>query len=102
MYNFSGFTWPGKLLPPPSPADKSWLHACFLLISFLCDSRLGQEPPGTAEEQIWHAKKLYESAFHPDTGDLQNVIGRMSFQVPGGMVITGFMMQFYRYEFLEF
>lgn len=58
--------------------------------------RLGQEPPGTTNEQIWYAKKLYESAFHPDSGDKMNTIGRMSFQVPGGMVITGFMMQFYR------
>jgi sideroflexin-2 len=55
-----------------------------------------QEPPGTTEQQIWAARQLYESAFHPDTGDLQNFIGRMSFQVPGGMIITGFMLQFYR------
>jgi hypothetical protein len=59
--------------------------------------RLGKEPPGTTREQVVYAKKLYESAFHPDTGDKQNVFGRMSFQVPGGMAITGAMLQFYRY-----
>lgn len=47
-----------------------------------------------------YAKKLYESAFHPDSGDLQNVFGRMSFQVPGGMAITGAMLQFYKYLLL--
>ncbi|XP_012345337.1 sideroflexin-2 [Apis florea] len=63
----------------------------------LCeDYKLGKEPAGTTWEQIIYAKKLYESAFHPDTGDLQNVFGRMSFQVPGGMAITGVMLQFYR------
>ena len=59
--------------------------------------RIGKEPAGTTREQIIYAKKLYESAFHPDTGELQNVFGRMSFQVPGGMAVTGFMLQFYRY-----
>lgn len=58
--------------------------------------RLGKEPPGTTVEQVIYAKKLYESAFHPDTGDKQNVMGRMSFQVPGGMTLTGAMLQFYR------
>jgi sideroflexin-2 len=55
-----------------------------------------KEPQGTTEAQIIFARKLYESAFHPDTGEKQNVFGRMSFQVPGGMAITGFMLQFYR------
>jgi len=58
--------------------------------------RLGQEPPGTQKEQVMQAMQLYRSAFHPDTGELQNVFGRMSFQMPGGMMITGAMLQFYK------
>ncbi|KAJ3619774.1 hypothetical protein MTP99_005430 [Tenebrio molitor] len=58
--------------------------------------RKGKEPPGTSVEQVIYAKKLYESAFHPDSGEKQNVFGRMSFQVPGGMAVTGAMLQWYR------
>ncbi|XP_058464855.1 sideroflexin-2 [Malaya genurostris] len=47
-------------------------------------------------DEIHRAKKLYESAFHPDSGELQNIFGRMSFQMPGGMAITGAMLQWYR------
>jgi len=58
--------------------------------------RIGSEPPGTTQDQLFYAQKLYQSAFHPDTGDLQNVVGRMSFQVPGGTILIGAMLAFYR------
>lgn len=53
-------------------------------------------PVGTTKKQLESAKVLYDSAYHPDTGDEMNVIGRMTFQVPGGMVIVGILMTFYQ------
>jgi len=58
--------------------------------------RAGKEPKETTDKQLFYAQKLYQSAFHPDTGDLQNVAGRMSFQVPGGTILIGAMLAFYR------
>lgn len=43
--------------------------------------RKAQEPAGTTSADVKYAMKLYNSAFHPDTGELQNFCGRMSFQV---------------------
>ena len=63
-------------------------------------SRQGSVPEGITERDLRRAQQLYLSAFHPDTGDLQNVIGRMSFQVPGGMVLIGAMITFYKSAFL--
>ncbi|XP_004631546.1 sideroflexin-2 [Octodon degus] len=86
--HFFNITDPRTVLVPERKLD--WAKAT------VEKSRMGVVPPGTQVEQLLYAKKLYDSAFHPDTGEKMNVIGRMSFQVPGGMIITGFMLHFYR------
>ena len=43
--------------------------------------RNGTEDKTLTEDEIWAAKQLYDSAYHPQTGEKLFILGRMSFQV---------------------
>ncbi|XP_072765033.1 sideroflexin-2-like [Anoplolepis gracilipes] len=63
----------------------------------LCeDYKVGKEPESLQRKDIIYAKKLRDSAFHPDNGEFMHVIGRMSFQLPSSVAITAAMLTFYR------
>ena len=68
-------------------------------ISYCHDNvnRKGISLVSVSKEEAIRARVIYDSAYHPDTGDKMNVIGRMSAQVPCGMLIIGGMMVFYKY-----
>ncbi|XP_025412031.1 sideroflexin-1-like isoform X2 [Sipha flava] len=56
----------------------------------------GNIPDGLTIDDIYKAKIVVDSAFHPDTGEKMNIFGRMSAQVPMNMLITYGMVSFYK------
>ena len=67
--------------------------AIFCLFLF---TREGYVPKGTTVPQLYKAKVIYDSAFHPDSGKRMYALGTMCAQVPGGMVITGILLAYYK------
>ncbi|CAL8085816.1 unnamed protein product [Orchesella dallaii] len=59
-------------------------------------NRKGEDIPGLSEDELWDAKHIYDSAFHPDTGEKVHWIGRMSGQLPVNVLIYGCMLNFYK------
>ncbi|CAL8117098.1 unnamed protein product [Orchesella dallaii] len=58
--------------------------------------RKGENLSHLSEDELWKAKHLYDSAFHPQTGKMIHPLGRMSAQVPINLVVVGGMLSFYR------
>ncbi|WKY16630.1 hypothetical protein Q1695_001347 [Nippostrongylus brasiliensis] len=87
LRHFAGITDPFIAFTPTADLlkAKSLMDKC----------RLDNKAPATLQE-LHRAQRLFQSAFHPDTGELQNFAGRMCFNVWGGTMLCGAMMIWYK------
>jgi tricarboxylate carrier len=75
------------------------LHPSLLLKStdqLLMAQNIVQNPQHASPQQLQCARTLYDSAFHPDTGQINPVLGRMAFQIPGNVAVVAAMLTFFK------
>ena len=69
----------GAWIPDPAIYFSQFLTTtCDKTVKVQADG--GAIPPGMTKEDVWNAKYIYDSAYHPTTGELVFMPGRMSFQ----------------------
>ncbi|OAJ43414.1 hypothetical protein BDEG_26776 [Batrachochytrium dendrobatidis JEL423] len=84
LRHFSEITDPRNLF-----ASETELQAAKTLVQ---SYKAGNSTPNVTEEQLWKAKKLVDSTFHPDTGEKVFLPFRMSSYVPTNVPIIAAML----------